>query len=135
MSVHFANDPGINLSFARLLLDSGCNVLIADLALRPEAQVIVDKHTPQTTSSRAVFQQTDVTDWVQLERMFEVAEREFGEIDIVCPGAGVYEPVFPLLISFAYIPMLRNIDSTGAISGVLLGQPRVAIRPQAADTP
>jgi NAD(P)-dependent dehydrogenase (short-subunit alcohol dehydrogenase family) len=25
--------------------------------------------------------------------MFEVAEREFGEIDIVCPGAGVYEPV------------------------------------------
>lgn len=135
MSVHFANDPGINLSFAKLLLDSGCNVLIADLALRPEAQVIVDKHTPQTTSSRAVFQQTDVTDWVQLERMFEVAEREFGEIDIVCPGAGVYEPVCTLLISFAYIPVLRNIDSTGAISGVLLGQPRVAIRPQAADTP
>lgn len=89
----FANNPGINLSFAKLLLDNGCNVLIADLALRPEAQVIVDKHTPQTTSSRAVFQKTDVTDWIQLERMFEVAEREFGEIDIVCPGAGVYEPV------------------------------------------
>ena len=34
-----------------------------------------------------------MTDWKQLELMFEVAEKEFGEIDIVCPGAGVYEPV------------------------------------------
>lgn len=34
-----------------------------------------------------------MTDWPQLEKMFEVAEKEFGEIDIVCPGAGVYEPV------------------------------------------
>ena len=29
----------------------------------------------------------------QLERMFEVAEQEFGELDIVCPGAGIFEPV------------------------------------------
>lgn len=67
--------------------------MIADLALRPEAREVVDKHTPPAVSSRAIFQETDVTDWAQLERMFEVAEREFGEIDIVCPGAGVYEPV------------------------------------------
>ncbi|KAJ5104586.1 Short-chain dehydrogenase/reductase SDR [Penicillium alfredii] len=81
---------GINLSFAQRLLDNGCNVLIADLGLRPEAQVLVDKHT--AAPARAIFQQTDVTDWQQLERMFEVAEKEFGEIDIVCPGAGVFEP-------------------------------------------
>lgn len=88
---------GINLSFARLLLENGCNVLIADLGLRSEAQIIVDKHSGKGNASRAVFQQTDVTDWQQLERMFEVAEREFGEIDLVCPGAGVYEPVcFPI---------------------------------------
>lgn len=84
---------GINLSFARLLLDNGCNVLIADLALRPEAQTIVDKHTGQSGTARAIFQPTDVTDWQQLDQMFEVAEKEFGEIDLVCPGAGVYEPV------------------------------------------
>ena len=81
---------GINLSFAKLLLENGCNVLIADLALRPEAQAVVDTYTK---SPRAVFQKTDVIDWRQLERSFEVAEKEFGEIDIVCPGAGVYEPV------------------------------------------
>lgn len=82
---------GINLAFAKLLVENGCNVLIADLALRPEAQVLAEKHSKG--QGRVVFQQTDVTDWIQLERMFEVAEREFGEIDVVCPGAGVYEPV------------------------------------------
>lgn len=81
---------GINLSFAKLLLDNGCNVLIADIGLRPEAQVLVDKHS--AGAPRAVFQKTDVRDWKQLERMFEVAEKEFGELDIVCPGAGIYEP-------------------------------------------
>lgn len=90
----FIITEGINFSFAQLLLQNGCNCVIADLALRPEAQVVVDKHSAKSGSAaRAVFQKTDVTDWAQLERMFEVAEREFGEIDIVCPGAGVYEPV------------------------------------------
>lgn len=70
--------------------------MIADLALRPEAQVLADKH--QTGPARVVFQKTDVTDWQQLERMFEVAEKEFNVIDIVCPGAGVYEPVSLFLV-------------------------------------
>ncbi|TQB75824.1 hypothetical protein MPDQ_001788 [Monascus purpureus] len=97
---------GINLSFAKLLLDNGCNVLIADIGLRPEAQVLVDKHS--AGAPRAVFQKTDVRDWKQLERMFEVAEKEFGELDIVCPGAGIYEPV--CLFPFS------NIESRGTIS-------------------
>ncbi|KAJ5176894.1 uncharacterized protein N7482_002771 [Penicillium canariense] len=82
---------GINFAYAKLLIENGCNVLIADLALRPEAKALVETHS--TGSPRAIFQETDVRDWLQLERMFEVAEREFGEIDIVCPGAGVYEPL------------------------------------------
>ncbi|KAF3479692.1 uncharacterized protein GIQ15_06668 [Arthroderma uncinatum] len=64
----------------------------SDLALRPEAQELVDKYSSSTP--RAVFQKTDVTDWAQLERMFEVAEAEFGGVDVVCPGAGVFEPAF-----------------------------------------
>ncbi|KAL2801133.1 transmembrane amino acid transporter protein-domain-containing protein [Aspergillus keveii] len=81
---------GINLSFAKQLLESGCNVLIADLGLRPEAQELVNKFS--SGNPRAVFLRTDVTVWKQLEQMFVVAEKEFGEVDIVCPGAGVYEP-------------------------------------------
>lgn len=72
-------------------MENGCNVLIADLALRPEAKELIEKHS--TGPARAIFQETDVRDWLQLERMFEVAERAFGEIDIVCPGAGIFEPV------------------------------------------
>jgi NAD(P)-dependent dehydrogenase (short-subunit alcohol dehydrogenase family) len=88
---------GINLSFAKQLLENGCNVLIADLALRPEAQSLVDQYTAKIP--RAVFQRTDVREWKQLEQMFEVAEKEFGEVDIVCPGAGIYEPVRSLYVS------------------------------------
>lgn len=91
---------GINLAFATLLLANGCNVLIADLALRPEAKVIVDKHSSRSGGARAVFQKTNVIDWNQLEQMFVVAEREFGEVDIVCPGAGVYEEVCVFCRSF-----------------------------------
>ncbi|KAF1951308.1 NAD(P)-binding protein [Byssothecium circinans] len=80
---------GINYCFAALLLSRGCNVLIADLALRPEAQKLLDQYT---SKPRAVFQKTDVTEWPQLERMFGVANKEFKSIDIVCPGAGIYDP-------------------------------------------
>jgi 3-hydroxybutyrate dehydrogenase len=84
---------GINLAFAELLLENGCNVVIADLALRPEAQAVVNKYSSRSGPARAVFQKTDVTDWAQLEELFLVAGKEFTEIDIVCPGAGVYEEV------------------------------------------
>ncbi|KAL5386921.1 hypothetical protein DPSP01_003937 [Paraphaeosphaeria sporulosa] len=81
---------GINFAFAALLLSKGCNVLIADLALRPEAQKLLEQYS--TGSPRAVFVKTDVTEWTQLERMFDVARREFGSVDVVCPGAGIYDP-------------------------------------------
>jgi 3-hydroxybutyrate dehydrogenase len=41
---------------------------------------------------KAVFQKTDVTSWTDLDNMFNAAEEHFGSIDIVCPGAGVFEP-------------------------------------------
>jgi len=84
---------GINFSFAQLLLARNCNVVIADLSLRPEAQKLVDEHSSKDGSKpRAVFVKTDVVQWPDLDNMFEVAEKEFGGADIVCPGAGVYEP-------------------------------------------
>ncbi|KAI9753077.1 MAG: Superoxide dismutase [Cu-Zn] [Chaenotheca gracillima] len=86
---------GISLAFAELLLKSGCNVVFADLALRPEAVDVVSAYSLSTdTKARALFQQTDVTDWDQLSRLFSLATTEFGGVDIVCPGAGVYEPPF-----------------------------------------
>lgn len=69
-------------------------MVIADLALRPEAQELVSQYREiRENKGRAVFQETNVRKWKQLERMFEVAINEFGGADIVCPGAGVFEPV------------------------------------------
>ncbi|QIW94731.1 hypothetical protein AMS68_000249 [Peltaster fructicola] len=82
---------GINLSFAVLLLAGSCNVVIGDLGLRPEAQKVLDDHK-DVTGAKAVFVKTDVVKWDQLKRLFDVAEEHFGSIDIVCPGAGIFEP-------------------------------------------
>ncbi|KAK5108129.1 hypothetical protein LTR62_008783 [Meristemomyces frigidus] len=92
---------GINYCFAKLLLSRNCNVLIADLGLRPEAQKLVDDYASKEDGKpRCAFVKTDVVQWPELERMFVVAEKEFGGVDIVsfvhlllvCPGAGIFEP-------------------------------------------
>ncbi|KAJ6439278.1 short chain dehydrogenase/reductase family oxidoreductase [Purpureocillium lavendulum] len=85
---------GINLAFATLLLSRKCNVVIADLGLRPEAEALVSRYDDRQVHPRAVFVKTDVTLWSDLRRMFDVALAEFGNFDIVCPGAGIYEPHF-----------------------------------------
>jgi len=114
---------GINLCFANLLLSRGCNVLFADLALRKEAQDSVAKHTipKSSTLGRAAFQRTDVSVWKQLERMFDVAQDHFGGagVDIVVPGAGVYEPVSSH--SCLMDGGVLTKTSHGQISGILQG--------------
>ena len=78
---------GINLEFTRLLLEGGANVVLADLHLRPEANRLIEQFEHNT-----MFEKTDVTVWSDLNNMFEAAQRRFGSIDIVCPGAGIFKP-------------------------------------------
>jgi NAD(P)-dependent dehydrogenase (short-subunit alcohol dehydrogenase family) len=73
------------------LLSKGCNVVVADLGLRPEAKEHYDGFT---SSPRAIFQKTDVTKWSDLEAMFNLANKEFGGVDILCAGAGLFDPKF-----------------------------------------
>lgn len=52
--------------------------------------------TNGSTQARVVFSKTDVTDWKQLDNAFIVYAEEFGGVPyVLCPGAGVYEPVRP----------------------------------------
>ncbi|KAF1919459.1 hypothetical protein BDU57DRAFT_491836 [Ampelomyces quisqualis] len=81
---------GINYAFTALLLSRGCSVLLADLTLRPEAQVLLSQY--KHGNPRAVFCKTDVTSWRDLSHMFSSAIQEFAKIDILCPGAGIYDP-------------------------------------------
>jgi NAD(P)-dependent dehydrogenase (short-subunit alcohol dehydrogenase family) len=82
---------GICLEFTKILIANGCNVVVADLALSPEAQGLVNGRAG--AKAKAHFQKTDVTDWTQLGAAFATAIKEFGRLDIVCPGAGIFEPV------------------------------------------
>lgn len=102
---------GINFSFAALLLSRGCNVLIADLSLRPEAQMLLSQYPSQP---RAVFLETDVTKWPQIERMFTTCIQEFGQVDILCPGAGIYDPHWS---NFWHPPGVENGKSRDAAHG------------------
>jgi len=78
---------GICLAFTTLLLSKSCKVLIVDLTLTPDAEKLV-----QENKGKVAFKKTDVTNWAQLREAFETAISEFGSLDIVCPGAGIFEP-------------------------------------------
>lgn len=79
----------INLAFAQQLLEHGANVLLADITLRWEAEALLSKYTDKP---KAIFHKTDVVSWRDLNDMFAAAKQHFGAFDIVCPGAGVWEP-------------------------------------------
>ncbi|EHK20523.1 uncharacterized protein TRIVIDRAFT_192756 [Trichoderma virens Gv29-8] len=71
---------GINLAFARFLLSQGCSVIIGDLRLTPEAEALINEFPHLNLDNgqpSALFHQTDVV---------------FPRIEIVIPGAGLYEP-------------------------------------------
>lgn len=82
---------GISLAFVKKLLERNCNVVVADLALRPEAESLVNENGDG--KAKAIFVKTDVTNWDQIQHAFDEAFDKFGRLDIVCPGAGIFEPV------------------------------------------
>lgn len=85
---------GINLAFSKLLYNAGCKILIVDLALHAEAKNWLSEISLKGREDCQIgVAKADVTDWVQLEKSFDIAVSKFGqEPDIIVPGAGVYEP-------------------------------------------
>ncbi|KAF4978348.1 hypothetical protein FZEAL_5246 [Fusarium zealandicum] len=85
---------GINLCFARMLLENGCSVLIADLKLQPEAEQLLKEHPFPAADGRAgvFFQKTNVASWSELSSVWKTALERFPSVDIVVAGAGLFEP-------------------------------------------
>ncbi|KAF2753744.1 NAD(P)-binding protein [Pseudovirgaria hyperparasitica] len=82
---------GIGLAFVRLLQSRNCNVVIGDLCLIEESKVLVEESAVRSVA-KVLFKETDVSDWKQLGELFSFTESHLGVPDIVCPGAGVFEP-------------------------------------------
>jgi NAD(P)-dependent dehydrogenase (short-subunit alcohol dehydrogenase family) len=75
-------------------------VFIGDLALRPEAQSLIEEFPlipsarPSISKPVALFKKTDVTSWKQLTDLVRKGEEVFPQLDIVVPGAGIFEPAW-----------------------------------------
>lgn len=68
-------------------------MLIADIALHRSAQEWLAGLNAEAPA-KVHFHKTDVSDWKQLEEIFDVFEKLIGGVPyLVCPGAGIYEPV------------------------------------------
>lgn len=67
--------------------------MLVDLRLRPEAEEFLLKY-PNIEARKpfAVFQKVDLADWGQISSMWKTALQTFPQVDIVCNGAGIYEP-------------------------------------------
>lgn len=70
----------------------GFSIVIGDIALHSSAKEWL-KEIGRNSSPKVLFQKTDVTDWEQIEVLFDICEKKLGRApDVVVPGAGVYEP-------------------------------------------
>lgn len=70
---------------------------MADLKLRPEAEETLKKfqHPPaEAGAASAIFHQTDVCDWSQINSLWETALKTYGKVNILVNSAGLYEPPF-----------------------------------------
>lgn len=101
---------GICLELTKGLLSQGCNVVVADLSLRAEAEQFVNGKQVQG-GGIAEFIKTDVTDWKQLRASFEFAIQKFGSLDIVVPGAGIFEPVSSFGVSWCSFNDVSQTES------------------------
>lgn len=82
---------GINLSFARLAVQQGARVIVADLKLTSDGE----KFMKGEGAKNAVFVKCDVTKREDLENLIKVSEKEYGDVpDVYIAGAGVFEPVY-----------------------------------------
>lgn len=65
-----------------------------DVALHRDAVAWIESIHGQKSEAKVVFYKSDVSKWTDLDQAFDVFADNFGGVPyIVCPGAGIYEPV------------------------------------------
>ncbi|KAF3036269.1 hypothetical protein E8E12_000136 [Didymella heteroderae] len=80
---------GIGAQTIRTFHAHGCNVVIADLSFAKDAATSLIASLSET--SRALFHETDITDWQSMRSLFRTSKERFGQVDIVIANAGLME--------------------------------------------
>ncbi|KAH0840752.1 Oxidoreductase UcpA [Fonsecaea pedrosoi] len=114
---------GINLAFAKLLASNGAHVVVADIQETPAFK----EFQKATTATKVLFHKTDVSSWKDLESLFAFAKAELGQIDVLCNGAGVFEPDWSSFWKDTEKTSYKSIDIN--VQGLMKGT-RLAIRDQ-----
>ncbi|KAL4802971.1 NAD(P)-binding protein [Aspergillus unguis] len=83
---------GIGLSLAKALHSNGYSLVIGDISLHSSAKEWF-QHVGPNSTPRVIYQPTDVTNWTQLEALFDTCEHQLNQTpDVIIPAAGIYEP-------------------------------------------
>jgi len=78
---------GIGAAVAERLAKDGFSVVVNYAGSEAEAAALVNKIT--SAGGRAITAKADVSKAVEVSRMFEVAEKEFGGVDVLVNNAGI----------------------------------------------
>src|SRR5271157_6036693 len=94
---------GIGLEIARALAVSGADVVICSRSQKSLDQALNQlrgNSTEQPPPGRIVTHVTDVSSSVEVSRLFEFVDREFGALNILInnAGSGVFRPVSELTV-------------------------------------
>lgn len=111
---------GIGGAIARLFVEEGARVVIADLLDEPGEALAAE------LGPNARYQRTDVTDDAAWERLVQVTEQNFGHADILVNNAGI--AVFARIEDTTLEQWNRvfAVNSTGTFLGIKALAPRMA---------
>jgi len=114
---------GCGLGMARVFVDAGMKVAIADIRKSQLDEVVKQHFKGRESDVHAI--ELDVSDRASMKRAAEEVERVFGKVHLVCNNAGIN--VFGPMIdaSHADWDWLMKVNLNGVINGVVEFVPRI----------
>jgi NAD(P)-dependent dehydrogenase (short-subunit alcohol dehydrogenase family) len=109
---------GFGFCMAKKFKGLGYNVVLSDVNQENLSKAVqeLDKINPEKT--RAVSTLCDVTSYTDLESLWNLAKKEFGDVDIWINNAGVNSPDKPVYqLQDKEIEFILNVDLKGTIYG------------------
>ena len=108
---------GIGLGLAKEFLKRDCSVVISSRS-RDKLKQVVQNLKETFGSDRVMGQPCDVTDYSQVQVLWDATQRELGKVDIWINNAGITNTTRPLLeLDTAEISPIINTNITGLIYG------------------
>ncbi|KAI9270675.1 hypothetical protein BDA99DRAFT_326439 [Phascolomyces articulosus] len=89
VAVVTGGSKGIGYNIAKALIARGNRVIIGDI-LDKDGKAAVEEFNANAGKTVAAFAHADVTKYKDIQSMFDLAEKEFGGVDILIANAGIF---------------------------------------------